>query len=376
MWATWPEVLKNYAKHYQTGAPIPQELLDKVKAAREVQPGLHHDRTRRGHPARPGLAPAEARRGARRRRRAPSRPRRWSKAGVAFAPGAAALSQHLLLAHLRGRLLGRLLLLLLERGARRRQRRVVQGPRRPDARERRPLPRALSFHAAAARTPWCCSSNFTGGEPDDRAAAQAPRSGSAGGGKAAIATRCEPKTDLAAQAGNRPGRGDEFCVLWAHFVRTASARPAPARRQFLLTLNASSSTFGAALDPASAGWRRRSNHGDGGEGQPQRPNARPVRPVSPVLEHDAARYAGNGSFASKPIEVRLRHALEGKHEYAGRHQCRAVSFCDVSIAYLSCAGVERVEAHRPATMIDYTRHDHQQEKLPSNGTPKGSAEGH
>jgi peptidyl-dipeptidase Dcp len=30
MWATWPEVLKNYAKHYQTGQPMPQKLLDKV----------------------------------------------------------------------------------------------------------------------------------------------------------------------------------------------------------------------------------------------------------------------------------------------------------------------------------------------------------
>ncbi len=33
MWATWPEVLKNYAKHYKTGEPIPQALLDKVIAA-------------------------------------------------------------------------------------------------------------------------------------------------------------------------------------------------------------------------------------------------------------------------------------------------------------------------------------------------------
>lgn len=33
MWATWPEVLQNYAKHYQTGAPMPQELLDKVVAS-------------------------------------------------------------------------------------------------------------------------------------------------------------------------------------------------------------------------------------------------------------------------------------------------------------------------------------------------------
>src|SRR5256886_2591632 len=33
MWATWPEVLKNFAKHYQTGEPMPQALLDKVEAA-------------------------------------------------------------------------------------------------------------------------------------------------------------------------------------------------------------------------------------------------------------------------------------------------------------------------------------------------------
>lgn len=30
-WATDPKVLKNYAKHYKTGAPIPQELLDKIE---------------------------------------------------------------------------------------------------------------------------------------------------------------------------------------------------------------------------------------------------------------------------------------------------------------------------------------------------------
>ncbi len=30
MWADWPEVLANYAKHHETGEPMPQELLDKV----------------------------------------------------------------------------------------------------------------------------------------------------------------------------------------------------------------------------------------------------------------------------------------------------------------------------------------------------------
>lgn len=33
MWASWPEVLANYAVHYQTGEPIPQELLDRVMEA-------------------------------------------------------------------------------------------------------------------------------------------------------------------------------------------------------------------------------------------------------------------------------------------------------------------------------------------------------
>ncbi len=40
MWRFWPEVLKNYAKHYQTGAPIPQELVDKVVAAERFNQGF------------------------------------------------------------------------------------------------------------------------------------------------------------------------------------------------------------------------------------------------------------------------------------------------------------------------------------------------
>jgi len=40
MWATWPEVLANYAKHYQTGAPMPKELLDKVQASKKFNMGF------------------------------------------------------------------------------------------------------------------------------------------------------------------------------------------------------------------------------------------------------------------------------------------------------------------------------------------------
>jgi peptidyl-dipeptidase Dcp len=40
MWADWPSVLANYAKHYQTGAPMPKELLDKVMAAAKFNEGF------------------------------------------------------------------------------------------------------------------------------------------------------------------------------------------------------------------------------------------------------------------------------------------------------------------------------------------------
>jgi len=40
MWATWPEVLANYAVHYQTGEPIPQDLLDRVIAAEKFNEGF------------------------------------------------------------------------------------------------------------------------------------------------------------------------------------------------------------------------------------------------------------------------------------------------------------------------------------------------
>ncbi len=39
MWATWPEILKNYARHYQTGEPIPPELIAKVESASKFNQG-------------------------------------------------------------------------------------------------------------------------------------------------------------------------------------------------------------------------------------------------------------------------------------------------------------------------------------------------
>ncbi len=40
MWADWPSVLAHYAKHYETGAPMPQALLDKVIAASKFNQGF------------------------------------------------------------------------------------------------------------------------------------------------------------------------------------------------------------------------------------------------------------------------------------------------------------------------------------------------
>ncbi len=40
MWAVWPEVLENYAVHYETGEPMPRELLDKVLATQIFNQGF------------------------------------------------------------------------------------------------------------------------------------------------------------------------------------------------------------------------------------------------------------------------------------------------------------------------------------------------
>jgi peptidyl-dipeptidase Dcp len=39
-WASEPEVLKMYARHYETGEPIPQELIDKIKQASKFNQGF------------------------------------------------------------------------------------------------------------------------------------------------------------------------------------------------------------------------------------------------------------------------------------------------------------------------------------------------
>ena len=40
MWAVWPEVVKNFARHYQTGDPMPSTLLDKMLATQKFNQGF------------------------------------------------------------------------------------------------------------------------------------------------------------------------------------------------------------------------------------------------------------------------------------------------------------------------------------------------
>lgn len=40
MWATWPEVLANYAVHFETGEPMPAELLEKVLSSQKFNQGF------------------------------------------------------------------------------------------------------------------------------------------------------------------------------------------------------------------------------------------------------------------------------------------------------------------------------------------------
>ena len=69
MWRIWPDILRNYAKHYQTGEPMPKELLDKMLASQKFNQGFAHDRIPRVDVARSGVASDRARSDSNRRAR-------------------------------------------------------------------------------------------------------------------------------------------------------------------------------------------------------------------------------------------------------------------------------------------------------------------
>ena len=138
-WAYEPTVLANYAKHAKTGEPMPAALVEKIKKTRTFNQGYitteylasalldmaWHSQARRGDAAgRQRVREGDAREG----RGQPPR-------------GAAPLPHDLLLARLVLGLRRGLLRLLLVRGPRQGRLLLVQGERRHDAEERRPLPR-------------------------------------------------------------------------------------------------------------------------------------------------------------------------------------------------------------------------------------------
>ncbi len=53
MWATWPEILKNYAKHHKTGAPMPVGAARQNEGRGEIQSRIQDDRISRLFLARP-----------------------------------------------------------------------------------------------------------------------------------------------------------------------------------------------------------------------------------------------------------------------------------------------------------------------------------
>ena len=126
-WLEQPDVLRRFARHYQTGEPMPEELLQRLIAARNFDQGFAHRRIRRlGH--RRSRFPFAGRAGSDRSRRV-----RSDRAGAhrhaggdRHAPSPAALRACVL----RRRLCGGLLQLHVVGSARRRRVRGVRGNRR------------------------------------------------------------------------------------------------------------------------------------------------------------------------------------------------------------------------------------------------------
>jgi len=151
---------------------LPDRRADAAGARGEDQEGAHlqsgirDDREPGRIAARPGVAHAFRRRPAAERERV--RSRRAEEVPRRRAAGAAALSQPVLLPHLEQRLLSAVLLVPLDRGARRRRVRLVHGARRDDAGERRSVPlddpvarRTAGFRGALSGVPGAGSAGRT-----------------------------------------------------------------------------------------------------------------------------------------------------------------------------------------------------------------------
>ena len=174
----WPEVLANYAE-------APRDRRADPGRGGRADRGVARRSTRASPPAStspprcstwPGTSSAPTTCRSRRRRRGVRGRRRWRPSGSTTRPCRPRYSTPYFAHSLARGYDAGLLLLHLERGARRRHRRVVQGERRPHPRERRPLPRATSSASAAPRTRWR-RTRVARASSSDRPAAGAPRAG-------------------------------------------------------------------------------------------------------------------------------------------------------------------------------------------------------
>ena len=138
-WAYEPEYLKPFAKHYETGEEIPDELIEKISESKNYNVAPRHGLARHRYSPR---GKREGHRAQRHQGRS-GPPDRRRHLHVAF-----------VLPHLRGRLLGRLLLLQVGRSARCRRLVALQGEGHLQHRGRHILPRERALkgqHRARGR---------------------------------------------------------------------------------------------------------------------------------------------------------------------------------------------------------------------------------
>ena len=104
MWIYWPEILAAYARHVDTGEPLPREVVEKLHASEAFNQGFATSEYLAASLARPGMALAHRGAGGRRHRRGGVRGIRSRRHRARQPCGADAL----LVDVLRARLLGRL----------------------------------------------------------------------------------------------------------------------------------------------------------------------------------------------------------------------------------------------------------------------------
>ena len=161
IWATWPEVLENYAVHYETGEAMPRELLDKVLSTQTFNQGFAtteylaasivdqalHQLTVNEVPSSERIMDFEA--------------QALEAAGIQV-DEVPSLSRDLFLTYYRG-LLGGLLFLHLERGAGRRHRGVVSTKMADYDAKMVTISDSRCSRKGAAVTPWVCIETSEGG---------------------------------------------------------------------------------------------------------------------------------------------------------------------------------------------------------------------